>query len=127
LEAALKNLCLSIARQHHTAVQFQSCDVTELSADVNLCLFRVAQEALSNAVRHGKTKRIEVSLHRGEDVLSMKIIDEGDGFEPAALSSGLGLMSMRERVRFLGGTLSIQSRPGAGTRVFAELPLRKSA
>jgi signal transduction histidine kinase len=127
LEAALKNLCLTVARQHHTAVQFQSCNAKELSADLNLCLFRVAQEALSNAVRHGKAKRIEVSLQRGEDILSMKIIDEGDGFDPATLSSGLGLMSMRERVRFLGGTLSIQSRAGAGTRVFAELPLRKSA
>ena len=127
LEAALKNLCLSIARQHHTAVQFQSVDLKELPAEVTLCLFRVAQEALNNAVRHSKAKRIEVSLQRVEGILSMKIIDEGEGFDPAALSSGLGLMSMQERVRFLGGRVSVESQPGIGTQVHAELPLRRSA
>jgi len=127
LEAALKNLCLSIARQHHTAVQFQSVDLKELPAEVKLCLYRVAQEALNNAIRHGKAKRIEVSLQQVVDSLRMKIIDEGEGFDPAALSSGLGLMSMQERVRFLGGKVSVESQPGVGTQVHAELPLRKSA
>ncbi len=127
LEATLKNLCLSIARQYHTSVQFQSVDLQELPAELKLCLFRVAQEALNNAVRHGKAKRIEVSLQRVEDILSMKIIDEGEGFDPATLSSGLGLMSMQERVRFSGGKVSVESRPGIGTQVHAELPLRKSA
>lgn len=127
LEVALKNLCLSVARQHHTAIQFHSVDLKDLPAEVTLCLFRVAQEALHNAVRHGKANRIEVRLQRVEDTLSMKIIDEGEGFDPAILSSGLGLMSMQERLRFLGGKLSVESQRGIGTQVHAELPLRKSA
>lgn len=127
LEATLKNLCLSIARQHQIAVQFQSCAVKGLPADVNLCLFRVAQEALNNAVRHGKAKEIDLSLQMAGNSLSMKVIDDGEGFDPTTLSSGLGLMSMQERVRFLGGKVSVESRPGAGTQVRAELPLPKSA
>jgi two-component system sensor histidine kinase UhpB len=100
--------------------------VKELPADVNLCLFRVAQEALNNAVRHGNAKRIAVSLQGGEGLVTMKVRDEGKGFDPATSSRGLGLMSMQERVRFLGGSVSVKSEQGIGTQVCVELPLRKT-
>jgi signal transduction histidine kinase len=127
LETALRNLCNNIADQHHIVVEFVSDDVKGLPADVNLCLFRVAQEALSNAVRHGKAKRIEVLLQKDKHLLTLNVSDEGEGFDPAIAPGGLGLLSMLERVRFIGGNVLVRSQVGRGTQVEAELPLRKSA
>jgi two-component system sensor histidine kinase UhpB len=125
LPAALKRLCLNITNQHDVIVQFESFGVDGLPTDFNLCLFRVAQEALNNAIRHGKAGRIGIQLRKKEDRLSMSISDDGKGFDPTATSGGLGLVSMQERVRFLGGTVLIQSEIGKGTQVEAELSIRK--
>lgn len=127
LAIALNNLCHSIAHQHHIVVDFSSDDIQGLPPDVNLCVFRVVQEALSNAVRHGKAKRIRVLLHKEEDQLTLNVSDEGHGFDPAVASGGLGLLSMLERVRFMGGSVLVKSQVGHGTQVDAQLPLRKSA
>jgi len=127
LETALRNLCRNLADQHHIVVEFVSDDVKGLPADVNLCLFRVAQEALSNAVRHGKAKRIDVLLQKGRYLLTLNVSDEGKGFDPSIAYDGLGLLSMMERLQFLGGSVSVKSQVGSGTQVDAELPLRKSA
>ena len=127
LQTALRNLCHNLADQHHIVVEFVSDDVKGLPADVNLCLFRVAQEALSNAVRHGKAKRIDVLLQKDKHLLTLNVSDEGEGFDPTVTSGGLGLLSMLERVRFLGGSVLVKSHVGRGTQVDAELPLRKSA
>ena len=126
LERSLKNICVSIAQKNHIDVQFASDAVEGLPDEVSLPL-PGGQEALSNAVRHGKAKRIQVLLQKEEGSLRMNVSDEGEGFDPATLSDGLGLLSMRERVRFLGGTVSIKSQVGRGTEVDAEVPIRKSA
>lgn len=127
LERALRSLCHNIADQHDIVVEFVSDDVKGLAADVNLCVFRVAQEALSNAVRHGKAKRIDVLLQKGRYLLTLNVSDEGEGFDPTIASGGLGLLSMLERVRFMGGNVLVKSQVGRGTQVDAELPLSKSA
>lgn len=96
-----------------------------VGAEGRNALLRILYEALINAVRHGKAQQILVRLTADSDGPSLRIADDGSGFDvPAAMSAGrgLGLTSMQERAGILGGTLSITSTPGAGTVVEVELP-----
>ena len=101
-----------------------------LSPDGETALFRILQEALTNAWKHAQTSMVRLSLHtEGEkdDLLVVYVQDWGKGFDPARLQSdaqGIGLMGMRERARLLGGVCSIESRPGRGTTVRLRIPLR---
>jgi signal transduction histidine kinase len=106
------------------AVTFTHRNVPDrLPFDLTLCLFRVVQEALQNAVKHGSARKVTVDLTGNPRGLSLTIVDDGVGFEVDALSAkGLGLVSMKERLEPLGGTLEIHSRPGAGTRLNAFVP-----
>src|SRR5829696_3410806 len=98
-----------------------------LPADVELALFRIAQEAVSNARRHGVASRVRVSLAVRPGVAELLVVDDGRGFlwEPEFgwSSRGEGLPGMRERAELLGGTLRVESAPGAGTRITVMLPL----
>ena len=88
-------------------------------------MYRVAQEALNNVVRHSGAHRVELSLHcRGEELL-LEVADDGRGFAPASPDrrSGLGLRSAAERVHAVGGLFSVDSAPGAGTRIRVAVPL----
>lgn len=92
-------------------------------ADAALCLFRVAQEALRNAVRHARARTVTVSLRAREAGLLLTVADDGVGFDPVApRRRSLGLASMGERVQLVGGTLRIESRPGEGTAIHAWVP-----
>jgi two-component system, NarL family, sensor kinase len=98
-----------------------------LPADIELGLFRIAQEAVSNARRHGAASRVRVSLTVSRGVAELLVVDDGRGFlwEPGFLwsSRGEGLPGMRERAELLGGALRVESAPGAGTRITATLPV----
>lgn len=98
-----------------------------LPAEVELALLRIAQEAVSNARRHGAASRVRVSLAVSRGVTELLVVDDGRGFlcEPEFLwsSRGEGLPGMRERAEQLGGTLRVESAPGAGTRIAVTLPL----
>jgi signal transduction histidine kinase len=95
-----------------------------LPHDLTLCLFRIAQEALRNAIRHGRASVITIALRGGPRALALEIADNGDGFDvDAAWGKGLGLVSMSERLESQGGTLTIHSRHGAGTRIEVTVPL----
>ena len=98
-----------------------------LPAEVELTLFRIAQEAVSNARRHGAASRVQVSLTLKRGVAVLLVVDDGRGFlcEPGIIWSiaGEGLPGMRERAELLGGTLLVESTPGAGTRIEVTLPL----
>ena len=100
-----------------------------ISRDVALCLFRVAQEALNNVVRHAKASSVDVELASKGSGLQLRIRDNGRGFDPANGHEhpSLGLASMRERVRLLHGKLDVDSRPGGGTTVLAWVPLGATA
>ncbi|HWY71380.1 MAG TPA: sensor histidine kinase [Terriglobales bacterium] len=121
LPIALKEVCRQMAGQHRIAIDLQADNITPiLPEDVSLCLYRVAQEALSNAVKHSQSKRVEVRLKASNGRVLLQIKDFGIGFDPAMQIGGLGLATMQERLRMIGGTLSIQSIPGIGTELIAE-------
>jgi signal transduction histidine kinase len=91
--------------------------------DLALCLYRIAQEALRNAIEHGGAHTISMRLQGTSNGLALTVVDDGKGFEVDRLAGrGLGLVSMRERLEPFGGTLTVTSRPGAGTRVEATVP-----
>ncbi len=104
-------------------------DMPRLRDNVEVNCFRVAQESMTNALRHADARRITVSLKRQPDRVSLTVADDGKGFDVdaayarAAAGHSLGLLSMGERVRLIGGTLSLQSSPGEGTIVAIELPV----
>ena len=89
-----------------------------------LCLFRVVQEALQNAIKYSNANELSVHLRGGSDGLTVTITDNGVGFDvDAAWSKGVGLVSMVERLEAAGGSLEIMSNPGAGTRLTATVSL----
>ena len=100
-----------------------------LSAEVELVLYRVAQEALTNAAKHAKATRIVLDLERSASDVTLSVRDDGRGFDGERATAGdgsglgLGLFGMAERVALVGGCLTIWSRPGEGTEVFAFIPL----
>jgi signal transduction histidine kinase len=99
-----------------------------LPAEVETALFRVAQEALTNANKHAPSARVKITLQRLNNSVHLNVRDWGPGFNPEKATDGggpgerLGLSSMRERVALLGGHLEVHSRPGEGTEVIAEIP-----
>jgi signal transduction histidine kinase len=86
-----------------------------------MCLFRVAQEALNNVTKPSGASRVFVNAIQTGDRLTLTVRDTGAGFDPALDVAGIGLASMRERLRIVGGNLSVQSHPGGGTEVVAEV------
>jgi signal transduction histidine kinase len=125
LVEALKAECDRVARYGALRVDIEESDVPQpLSADASLCLFRVAQEALSNAARHAQASSVTVLLSPKGKGLQLVVSDNGSGFDPgdARDHASLGLASMRERVRLLRGELDIESSPGRGTTVVAWVP-----
>jgi PAS domain S-box-containing protein len=123
---AVKGLCREFTEQYLVPAQCNCFGVlNNLAADVALCLFRVLQEALHNIARHGHAKNVRVSVSGTPNEVHLEISDDGVGFAPNARKSrsGLGLISMRERLYLLGGNFAIISKPGCGTRVEATVPL----
>jgi len=123
---ALRERCDDFTQQNDVAVRL---DVSEAWRDVSdalaLCLYRVAQEALRNVATHAGARHVTVALDRVDGRLTMKVSDDGRGFDPEATTrrSGLGLVSLAERVRMLGGELAVTAAPGAGTRLAVSLPV----
>jgi signal transduction histidine kinase len=107
-------------------IDFTSHDLLGLvSPDISLCLFRVLQEALYNAVKHSGVRRFEVQLWGESENVNLTVSDGGVGFEleTATKGRGLGLLRMEERVKLLKGTFSIESQPKHGTSIHAQIPL----
>jgi PAS domain S-box-containing protein len=124
LVASIRSYCRDIELQHAVEVEFTHTDVpVTIPAEVSLCVFRVVQEALHNVVKHSSAQSAFVRLSGAGDALQLQIADSGVGFTLEAQDGqGLGLVSMRERVHFLGGKLVIHSAPGNGTRIGLRVP-----
>ena len=98
-------------------------DFSDLDGDAQLVVYRVAQEALSNAARHSEAERVAVELsRRGDGGVDLEIADDGRGFAFDESEGGLGIAGMRERALLIGGELTIESRPGRGTTVHLSVP-----
>lgn len=97
---------------------------TRLEPDIEDTVYRLVQEALTNVVKHARADNVQLVLVEADGKLSIEVCDDGRGFDPAAPAAGFGLVGMRERVDLAGGSLTLESQPGAGAKVRAELPAR---
>jgi PAS domain S-box-containing protein len=126
LSAAIKSLCeqLNAAGTLRVYLHQQSVPAT-LPKDMTLCFFRIAQEALRNAVKHSRASHVRVILKKTDTTLVLSVSDDGCGFVAGSSTpdEGLGFISMRERSRIAGGRLEIHSSPGQGTRIELTVPL----
>jgi two-component system NarL family sensor kinase len=125
LTKALSGLCEAFARRTDVEIDFVHDEMPKLPADVNVCLYRIAQEAIQNAAKHSRCPRIRVELKAMPDAVRLCVSDAGRGFDHGAAehSSGLGLVSMAERARSVGGTLFVRSAIDQGTQIEVVVPL----
>jgi PAS domain S-box-containing protein len=125
LTKALSSLCAAFARQTDVEIDFVHDEIPQLPPEVSTCLYRIAQEAIQNAAKHSGCQLIGVKLSAGPDAIRLCVSDVGRGFDPTAAeySAGLGLVSMAERARSVGGQLSVQSVVNQGTRIEVSIPL----
>jgi PAS domain S-box-containing protein len=130
LAAAAKSFCKEVSHRRDVTVDFHAESVPRnLSPEVSLCLFRVVQESVQNAIKHSGSGEIRVRLGAREDAIELHVSDSGNGFSPeeATRGSGLGLTSMKERLKLVHGDLSIESKPKHGTTVRARVPISQKA
>jgi signal transduction histidine kinase len=126
IAAAMRGFCQEFSEQQDVEIDLRSHDVpSSLSPDISLCLFRVLQEAVHNSAKHSGVRRVEARLWGAPDEVHLTVSDSGAGFDSEAVkeSRGLGLISMKERLKLLKGTLSIESLPKRGTTIHARVPL----
>lgn len=127
LVSALSGLCKEIGQKYKIPIQFTTRDFRlEIPKDVALCLFRVAQEALANVVKHSRAKTARVELRANASSVSLRIRDDGTGFDTKRTRSGpgIGLIGMRERICLVGGMLLVRSGLMQGTDIVGAVPLR---
>jgi PAS domain S-box-containing protein len=126
LGTAAEVLCNDLRKQQQVKIDF-TCDGVprNLPKDISLCLYRVMQEALQNAIKHSGAQRLAVELMGDPGEIRLAVSDDGVGFDPHGIDKrhGLGLISMRERMRMVHGEFSVTSKPGEGTTVKCSVPL----
>lgn len=126
LVAAARSFCREFSEQHKVEVEFSQRDVPRnLPKETSLCLYRVLQEALQNALKHSGVRRFRVDMRGSSEEIQMEISDQGVGFaeHDTVNRDGLGLISMRERLQMVKGEFSIKTEPGRGTTVQALVPV----
>lgn len=128
LTNALRGLCQRVGTAHGQQIEADVMDALTLSPPVALHLYRIAQEALGNAMGHAQAARVQLQLVRTPDAIELHICDDGHGRLPSpAQSPGLGLRSMRYRAQLVHATLTVRAQPGTGTRISCILPLSSLA
>ena len=125
LEAALAGNVRELSNQGGVEASFEAEELGALPQDVQLVVYRVAQEALSNAVRHSDAAHVKVGLRREGDRVVLSVADDGRGFTFDQAIDGLGIAGMRERALLVGGEFQIESRPAIGTRVRLLVPIEE--
>ena len=131
LEGALRRQCETLSEGLGCSVELQTIGwdgKARLSPDMEIVLYRIVQESLTNAVRHGRALTVHVLLHRMESRVLVVVEDDGEGFDArgwrtASRDGHLGLAGIEERAALFAGTVRVESAPGSGTSVFVDLPL----
>lgn len=129
LEQTLRSLCRDMSAESGKHIRFDARDIAaDLAENTALCIFRVTQEAIQNAVKHSGTRVIEVTVEGTPEHVTLRVRDAGTGFDPLSPgASGIGLLTMRERVELIGGRLKIDTAPARGTVVEAVVPATTAA
>jgi PAS domain S-box-containing protein len=123
----MRSWCKEFGERRKLGIDFQSDLSSILPSELGIGLFRVLQEALHNTLKHSGVGHVEVQLSQGPNDVYLTIVDKGVGFDLEATiqGRGLGLVSMRERIRLLNGTITIDSKPACGTRIHVRVPLQR--
>jgi signal transduction histidine kinase len=130
LVAAVDGFCREMSKQHALQIDFtHRDDLGQVPEDVTLCLFRIVQEGLRNVVKHSGADQATIDLARRGDEVVLCISDFGQGFAVGSArgNGGIGLISMRERIRLVRGELLVESELSRGTRIRARVPVPKVA
>jgi signal transduction histidine kinase len=127
LTGSLRAYAVLVGRTYGADVAVQAAELPALGPLAETALYRVAQEAIGNALRHSGAPQVTVSLSRRQRTAVLEISDNGSGFDPRVPEPGLGLASMRERARSVGGKLTVTSAPGVGTKVRLSIPMASPA
>ena len=126
LKEAVRSLSRELSEFHKVRIDFVGEDVpSSLPNDISICLFRIAQEALRNGIKHSGTGGFQVKLSGTPGAVHLSVCDAGVGFDPRAAMNrrGLGLISMRERINLVNGTMKIRSKPQCGTEICCTVPI----
>jgi signal transduction histidine kinase len=123
LAESLRRYAELAGRAHGIQVRLTATELPELDQKAQAAVFRIAQEALHNALRHAGASDVALTLSRARGRVVLEIADNGSGFDPGLAVPGLGLASMRERAAAVGGTLRVAAAPGQGTRVKLAVPV----
>lgn len=131
LNGTLEGYCREFADRTSLPITYRGEETPALTDTVNISFYRFLQEALTNVAKHAQASKVRVKLSQGPDMVSLSVVDDGQGFAPRARtpdltkSKGIGLLGMRERFELLGGRLEVKSRPGRGTRLVAHVPVKE--
>jgi signal transduction histidine kinase len=131
LGAGLQSLCEQFSKRSGLKISFHEHGLTDrLSQDMEIALYRIAQEALNNIMKHAQAREVEVQIVRHKNGLRLTIEDDGNGMKGnvplkgPSVSGGTGLVGIRERANSFGGTILIDSSPGKGTMINVEIPIK---
>jgi signal transduction histidine kinase len=125
LAKALKRMCDDLRKGKNISIHLTTGNLPDqLQPSISLSLYRIAQEAMHNIITHSQAMNVQVELGADDSRISLRIIDDGVGFDPNRVAGGLGLESMRQRVQAVGGSIDISSSPNSGTRIEVRVPFR---
>jgi signal transduction histidine kinase len=125
LAGSIRGYAVLAGRTHGAEVVVEVGDLPALDSEQETALYRVAQEAIGNALRHSGSRQVSVCLYRRQRNVLLEVSDHGTGFDPSSALVGLGLTTMRERAASAGGRLTVTAAPGAGTRIRLSVPARR--
>ena len=125
IETALRSYCDEVARREEIAVEFTSSNLPQaVKRESASCLYAVAKEGLLNISKHARARRVAVDLTGDPDSIRLVVSDDGIGFaSDSGAAFGLGIVNMRERVRWVNGRFSLESQSGRGTRISVDVPI----
>lgn len=125
LKSALEGLGEELSKEHGFRFVISGDETDTMGEDLRVTLFQIVRELLINVVKHAEASQVNVFITQDATSLSIQVVDDGVGFDLTSCKEGFGLAYIRQKVKFTGGTIDIQSAPGKGTRVIIEMPIAR--